>query len=59
MIRWSLIFFGFSLVSAAFGFSGISALAAGMAQFLFFTFMMLAVAGLVLGIMIGRRFSPN
>jgi uncharacterized membrane protein YtjA (UPF0391 family) len=36
MLKWALIFFVISLVAGFFGFSGVSAAAAGIAKILFF-----------------------
>jgi uncharacterized membrane protein YtjA (UPF0391 family) len=53
MLRLALFFFVVSLVAALFGFSGISAATAGIAKLLFFLciviFLALLIAGLVLG----------
>jgi uncharacterized membrane protein YtjA (UPF0391 family) len=53
MLRLALFFFVVSLVAALFGFTGISAATAGIAKLLFFLciviFLALLIAGLVLG----------
>ncbi|HAU76937.1 MAG TPA: DUF1328 domain-containing protein, partial [Agrobacterium sp.] len=36
MLKWALIFFVISLIAGVFGFTGISAAAAGVARILFF-----------------------
>ena len=50
MLRWALIFFVISLVAAVLGFSGISSTAAGMAELLFYVFLILFVGSLLLGL---------
>jgi uncharacterized membrane protein YtjA (UPF0391 family) len=47
MLSWALTFFIFSLISALFGFSGIAATSAGIAQVLFFIFLALFVVCLL------------
>lgn len=49
MLRWSVIFFIIAVVAGIFGFGGISEGAASIAQFLFFTFIVLFVLAIVLG----------
>lgn len=50
MLAWSLVFFIFSLIAAFFGFSGIAAASAGMAEILFFVFLGLFLVSLILGL---------
>jgi uncharacterized membrane protein YtjA (UPF0391 family) len=50
MLNWALTFFVFSLIAALFGFSGIAATTAGIAQILFYIFLALFVLSLVGGI---------
>ena len=50
MLRYAIIFFVIALVAALFGFGGIAASAAGIAQLLFYGFLLLAVIGLVVGL---------
>lgn len=50
MLRYAVIFFAIALVAALFGFGGIAASAAGIAQLLFYGFLLLAVIGLVVGL---------
>jgi len=50
MLRWALIFFVVSMVAAAFGFGGISSSAAGMAEILFYVFIILFVGSLLMGL---------
>jgi uncharacterized membrane protein YtjA (UPF0391 family) len=47
MLYWTLVFFVVALVAALFGFGGIAAGAAGIAQILFFGFLVLAAISLV------------
>ena len=51
MLRYAVIFFVIALIAALFGFGGIAASAAGIAQLLFFGFVVLAVISLVVGLM--------
>ena len=53
MLKLALFFLVVSLVAALFGFTGISAAAAGIAKLLFFIFIVLFVILLVIGLMIG------
>jgi uncharacterized membrane protein YtjA (UPF0391 family) len=52
MLRWALIFLIIALVAALFGFTGI---AAGIAKFLFFLFLVVCLIFFVIGISAGRR----
>jgi uncharacterized membrane protein YtjA (UPF0391 family) len=54
MLRWALFFLVISLVAALFGFTGISAAAADIARILFFLFIVIFLALLVLGLAAGR-----
>jgi uncharacterized membrane protein YtjA (UPF0391 family) len=54
MLRWALIFFIISIIAGAFGFTGISAAASGVARVLFFIFIVIFLIFLVLGLMAGR-----
>ena len=47
MLRYAITFFVIALVAALFGFGGIAASAAGIAQLLFYGFLVLAVISLV------------
>jgi uncharacterized membrane protein YtjA (UPF0391 family) len=53
MLRLALFFFIVSLVAALFGFTGISAATAGIAKLLFFLFIVICVALLIIGLAIG------
>ncbi len=49
MLRWSITFFVLALISALFGFGGIATASAGIAQTLFYIFLVLLLVSLVLG----------
>jgi uncharacterized membrane protein YtjA (UPF0391 family) len=51
MLRYAIIFFVVALVAALFGFGGIAASAAGIAQLLFYGFIILAIISLIVGLM--------
>jgi uncharacterized membrane protein YtjA (UPF0391 family) len=53
MLKLALFFLVVSLVAALFGFTGISAAAAGIAKILFFIFILVFVVLLVIGLMVG------
>jgi uncharacterized membrane protein YtjA (UPF0391 family) len=53
MLKLALFFFVISLIAALFGFTGISAAAAGIAKILFFIFIALFVILLIAGLMLG------
>jgi len=53
MLGWALVFFIVALVAAVFGFGGIAVAAAGIAKFLFFVFLVLFLASLILHLMRG------
>jgi len=50
MLSWALVFFIVSLIAAVFGFGGIAAASAGIAQVLFYIFLVLFIISLVMGI---------
>ncbi len=54
MLRWALIFLVISLVTALFGFTGISMAAADIARILFFIFIVIFLVLLIGGLMAGR-----
>ena len=41
LLRWAIIFFVVALIAALFGFTGISSAASGIAQILFYVFLVL------------------
>lgn len=55
MLRWALGFFILALVAALFGFGGIASAAAGIAEILFFVFIVLFLAALIAGMFSRRR----
>lgn len=55
MLRWAAIFFIVALVAAVLGFGGIAGTAAGIAEILFFGFLILAAIALVAGLMGGKK----
>jgi len=50
MLRWAVVFFIIALIAAVFGFGGIASSAAGIAQILFWGFVIVAAVTLVLGL---------
>jgi uncharacterized membrane protein YtjA (UPF0391 family) len=50
MLQWALIFFVVAIIAALFGFGGIAATSAGIAQVLFFLFLVLFVVSLIMGL---------
>lgn len=58
LLRWALIFLVVALIAAAFGFGGIAVAAAGIAQILFYVFLGLFLALLILGLLTGGK-SPR
>ena len=55
MLRWSLIFFIISLIAAALGYGGIATDSAEIAKILFFIFLAIFVATLILGLIAGEK----
>lgn len=55
MLRWTLVFFIISIVAAFFGFSGISETSAGIAQILFYIFLVIFIFSLIIGLVSGRN----
>jgi uncharacterized membrane protein YtjA (UPF0391 family) len=49
MLSWALIFFVVAIIAAVFGFGGIASASAGIAQVLFFLFLVLFVVSLIMG----------
>ena len=49
MLSWALIFFVVAIIAAVFGFGGIATASAGIAQVLFFLFLVLFVVSLIMG----------
>ncbi len=55
MLGWAVTFFLIAIVAAVFGFGGIASAAAGIAKVLFFVFIVLFVASLIVALVQGRR----
>ncbi len=55
MLYWALVFFVVSIASALFGFGGIASASAGIAQILFYVFLVFFVVTLIAGLATGRR----
>ncbi|MEQ8349685.1 MAG: DUF1328 family protein [Sneathiellaceae bacterium] len=55
MLGWALGFFILALVAALFGFGGIAAASAGIAQILFFVFLVLLAISLIVHVFRGRN----
>jgi len=49
MLSWSIAFFIIAMIAAVFGFGGLAGTMAGAAKILFFLFLVLFVASLVMG----------
>jgi uncharacterized membrane protein YtjA (UPF0391 family) len=58
MLRYSLIFLVVSLIAAAFGFTGVSTAAAGIAKVLFYIFITLFLVALIAGLSVGKKIAP-
>ncbi len=54
MLYWALMFFAVALIAAVFGFSGIASASAGIAQILFFVFIVLFAVALIARAVSGR-----
>lgn len=55
MIKWAIIFAVIGLIAGALGFGGLAGAAIGIAKFLFFAAIAIAVVLLILGITIFRK----
>ncbi|NZA27117.1 DUF1328 domain-containing protein [Luteimonas sp. SJ-92] len=55
MIKWAIIFAVIGLIAGALGFSGMAGAAMGIAQFLFWTAIVIAVVLFVLGVTIYKK----
>ncbi len=55
MLKWALIFLVVALVAAVFGFGGVASASAGIAQILFFVFLLLCAVALVMNFFGGRE----
>jgi uncharacterized membrane protein YtjA (UPF0391 family) len=54
MLRWAAGFFIVAIIAALFGYGGIAGEAAGIAQVLFFIFLVVFVVSLIMGLVSGR-----
>jgi uncharacterized membrane protein YtjA (UPF0391 family) len=55
VLSWALIFFVVAIIAAVFGFGGIASASAGIAQILFFIFLVLFAVSLIIGLARGGR----
>lgn len=55
MLYWSIVFLIISFVAGIFGFGGLSDTSAGIAQTLFYIFIVLFVVSIVLHLVTGKR----
>ena len=55
MLHYALVFFLIAIVAAVLGFGGISAASEGIAKILFFLFLVLAIAVVVMGLVAGKK----
>jgi uncharacterized membrane protein YtjA (UPF0391 family) len=55
MLRWAMGFLVLALVAALFGFGGLATASVGIAQVLFYLFLLVFLVTLVLGLVSGRR----
>ena len=55
MLKWAVIFLIIALVAALFGFTDIAAASAGIAKILFAIFLVLFLAAVFIGLVIGKR----
>jgi len=55
MLGWALAFFVFTLASALLGFGGLATASAGLAQTLFYVFLVLFLVTLITGLLTGKR----
>lgn len=58
MLKWALIFLVVALIAALFGFGGIAEASAGIAQILFFIFLVLFVIAIAVNAFRGRAPRP-
>jgi len=55
MLRWTLIFLVVALIAAVLGFGDLAGDASAIARILFFIFLVLTLAGLLFGLLTGRK----
>lgn len=58
MLRWAITFLIIAIIAAIFGFGGIAATATGIAQILFYIFLVLFLVALLFGLLGGRTPTP-
>jgi uncharacterized membrane protein YtjA (UPF0391 family) len=58
MLYWAAVFFIIALIAGALGFGGIAAAAGGIAQILFYIFLVLFLVALIAGLMERRSRPP-
>lgn len=58
MLYWALVFFIVSIIAAVFGFTGVAAATSGIAQILFFIFVVMFVVFLLAGLFSRRGVPP-
>lgn len=58
MLRWAIAFFIIAIIAAVLGFGGIAATASGIAQILFYIFLVLFLVALLMGLLGGRGPKP-
>jgi uncharacterized membrane protein YtjA (UPF0391 family) len=56
LFKWAVVFFVVSLIAALFGFTDIAAATADVARILFYTFLVIFIVLLVLGLVVSGRF---
>jgi uncharacterized membrane protein YtjA (UPF0391 family) len=54
MLHWALVFFVIAIIAAVFGFGGIAGAASGIAQILFFVFVVLLAISLIMNALRGK-----
>lgn len=55
MLKWAVIFLIIALVAALFGFTDIAAASAGIAKILFAIFLVLFLAAVFIGLVVGKK----
>ena len=55
MLKWALIFLIIALVAALFGFTDIASASAGIAKILFAIFLVLFLAAVFIGLVVGKK----
>ncbi len=55
MLKWAVIFLLIALVAALFGFTDIASASAGIAKILFGIFLVLFLAAVFIGLVVGKR----